>query len=386
MNLSPLPIYCTTHDDLQHAVTTLSQSTCIAVDLEFDSNSYGYGLTASLIQLGTTDTCFVVDLMAGLDVSSLFALLTDVRMQKLVHAPGEDLRVLQSLNCFPKNLFDTEILARLLNYEQTSLANLLDQKLGIQLAKGQQRSNWLQRPLSDRQIAYAAADVQWLHALQQVLVSEAQERGLMPWVEEEQAALGKVLIAQSNGDDFLKPADRKMLSPWHQHVLNHLLRYRDSLARQLGRPAYQVMSEELVRELAAGERKPEDLMTHPTVHPRLRNLRSAVALGYELHSSRAEATAKQLEQQRARGPRLTPEVVQQRQKGAHDRDYLFTPVQQVLKDRFGIYAAQFLLSNRLIGDLVGGKLRLADLPPYRQALFDEIASHLGLDLKEYKGF
>jgi ribonuclease D len=384
LNHSLPPIYCTTPDSLQQAVATLALSSRIAVDLEFDSNSYGYGLTPSLIQLATTEACFVVDLMTGLDVSALFALLTDERIQKLVHSPGEDLRVLHSLSCFPKHLFDTEIVARLLNYEQTSLANLLNLKLGIQLGKGQQRSNWLQRPLSEKQLDYAAADVQWLHSLQQVLVAEAEEKGLMPWVAEEQAALNTIVVAPNNGEDFLKPADRKTLSPWHQHVLNHLLRYRDSLARQLGRPAYQVMSEDLVRGLAAGERKPEDLMTDSSVHPRLRNLRSAVALGYELHSSRAEATAQNLAQQRLRSPRPAPSAVARQQKAVHYRDHLFTPIQQVLKERFGLYATQFLLSNRLIGDLVYGKLRLTDLPPYRAALFGDIAAQLGLDWNEYK--
>jgi hypothetical protein len=116
----------------------------------------------------------------------------------------------------------------------------------------------------------------------------------------------------------------------------------------------------------------------------LRNLRSAVALGYELHSSRAEATAQNLAQQRLRSPRPAPSAVARQQKAVHYRDHLFTPIQQVLKERFGLYATQFLLSNRLIGDLVYGKLRLTDLPPYRAALFGDIAAQLGLDWNEYK--
>lgn len=206
--------YVARPDQLLPCVDVLAQSPSFAVDMEFDSNSYGYGVTPSLIQLATPTACFVVDLMAGLDVQALFVLLADDRIEKLVHAPGEDLRLLHRLGCFPKNLFDTEVVARLLNYEQTSQAVLLEKKLGVALNKKQQRSNWLLRPLSAAQIEYAAADVVWLHLLKQRLVAEAEAQGLMEYVRQEQAALSQAVYTQEPAADFLKPADRYAFSLW----------------------------------------------------------------------------------------------------------------------------------------------------------------------------
>ena len=361
----------------------LAQSPSFAFDLEFDSNRYGYGVTPSLIQMATTEACFVVDLMAGLDVHSLYALLADSRIGKLVHAPGEDLRLLHRLGCFPKNLFDTELVARLLNYEQTGLSALLEKGLGVHLSKGQQRSNWLLRPLSEAQIQYAAADVVWLHPLQEQLVAEAAGRGLMAFVQEEQALLSTTVFVQDADTDFLKPADRVHLSPWHQHLLAGLLRYRDDLARRLGRPAYQVMSKELIRELAMGHLSLEDIVKHPAVHPRYRNSRGVAAFAKCLRGSQTEAEAAGLSKRKPARPRATPAEYTARQKAAHDREQVFNPIQQALKDQFGMYATQFLMSNRLIGELISGSLRFDDLPAYRQSLFAETAKELGLNLSNY---
>lgn len=369
---------------LLHCVEVLAQSASFAVDLEFDSNRYGYGVTPSLIQLATPAACFVVDLMAGLDVQPLFALLADERIEKLVHAPGEDLRLLHRLGCFPKNLFDTEVVARLLNYEQTSQAALLAAKLSIALDKKQQRSNWLLRPLLPEQIQYAAADVIWLHSLKNVLVAEAEEKGLLPYVQEEQALLSETVYTQTADGNFLKPSDLLTLSPWQQYLTNELLRYRDDLARRLGRPPYQVMSEDVVRALAEGNLLPHDILTNSAVHPRLRNRHTVAELTGRLDRIRATAEAQALSHQTPRRPRPTPAEEAARRKATDDRERLFLPVQQALKERFGVYATQLLMSNKLIGDLLNGTVTLPALrPQYRAVLFVETAESLGLDLRDY---
>ncbi len=376
-------VYVNNANDLSACVERLAQSTSVAVDLEFDSNNYGYGVTPSLIQLATPDACFVVDLMAGLDVQALFSLLTDERIEKLVHAPGEDLRLLHRLGCFPKNLFDTEVVARLLNYEQTGQSALLAKKLGIALNKGQQRSNWLLRPLSAAQIQYAAADVVWLHALKQQLVAEAEERGLMPFVQEEQALLSETIYTQETTGDFLKPADKIAFSPWQQHLLNGLLQYRDSLARRINRPPYQVMAEEVVRDLAAGQCSANETLTRRGVHPRFQNDRSVADLAERLHNLQTEADAQGLSKKRPTRQRPTPAQEASRRKAAHDREHLFTPIKEALRKQFGLYATQLLLSDRMVGDLVNDNTAFGKLPPYRQALFVDVAKQLGLDLSGY---
>lgn len=361
----------------------MAGSNTLSFDLEFDNNRYGYGVTLCLVQVATPTACFVIDPLAGLHLGGLYELFQSPGIQKIVHAPGEDLRLLHSLGCFPKNVFDTEVVARLLNYEQSSLTVLLRDKLQVQMDKKQQKSNWLRRPLSEEQVRYAADDVVWLHPLKAVLEAEATVRGLMPFVQEEQALLSTTIHRGSTKTNFLKPADLLQLSPQEQYITNELLRYRDELAKDMGKPAYQIMSEDLVRNLATGNCLPQNIPYESGVHPRFKTSRFATQLAQQLQKAKESAAAQNLSNELTPRPRLSQEQHAAIRKAAHDRDHLFAPIQQALIQRFGSYTATFLLSNKMVNEIVKGAVSLNDLPRYRQELFRNIATELGLDVSGY---
>lgn len=356
----------------------------LSFDLEFDNNSYGYGVTLCLIQVATPHACYVIDPLADLDLSGLYALFQSPHVQKIVHAPGEDLRLLHSLGCYAKNLFDTEVVARLLNYEFTSLTALLGDKLNFRMDKKQQRSNWLRRPLTDAQVQYAADDVIWLHPLKAVLVAEAEERALMPLVQEEQELLSTTIYTVAAKTDFLKPADQYNLSPYEQYITGGLLRFRDSLARSINRPAYQVMDEEMVRSLAAGTRRPQSIMESTGVHPRFKNSHFITQLSRHLEQLGNEADVMNLSSDKQNQPKRTPAEWEAIRKASVDRDAVFAPIQQALVQQFGNHAAKFMLSNKVVNSLLKGTISLADIKPlYRQNLIRSIAAATGLSLAGY---
>lgn len=379
-------IYIQDPQALQRCLHTLAQAPAISFDLEFDNNRYSYGVTLCLVQVATTEVCYIIDPMTGMDLSGLYALFQQEGIQKLVHSPGEDLRLLHSLGCYPTNLFDTEIVGRLLNYEQTSLANMLREKLDYTISKKHQKSNWLRRPLSEEQVEYAADDVIWLHPLKAALVAEAEAKGLMPYVREEQAHLSGIVYHQTEKTNFLKPADRATLSPLDQHLTNELLRFRDELARQINRPPFQVMGEDLVRALATGTHPPEQLLDEPGIHPRFKTYGFVHQLSAKLEAIRADAAGKNLSTGLPTRPKLSPEQYAAQRKAAQDRDELFLPIQQELAQRFGTFAAQYLLSNRLVNELLRDPAdRQGILPAYRKALMRQIAMDLGLNHQGYFG-
>ena len=368
---------------MQQSLQELERCDTLSVDLEFDNNNYGYGVTLCLIQVATPQACYVIDPLASLDLSGLYALFESTGIQKIVHAPGEDLRLLHSLGCYPKNLFDTEVAARLLNYEPTSLTVLLREKLNVSMDKKQQRSNWLRRPLSQAQVQYAAEDVIWLHPLKALLEAEAEEKALTPFVREEQELLGTTIYPAVTKTNFLKPSDLHTLSPREQYIANELLRYRDSLARSMNRPAYQVMGEELVKELAAGTRRPESIVQSPGVNPRLKNSRFASELAKHLEQARKAATAQNLSSQKQGRPKLTPVQQAAIRKATDDREYVFAPIKRSLEQQFGSHAAKFLLSNKTVNSLLNGSITLQELPAYRQTLIRDIAAAAGIALDRY---
>ena len=370
-------------EQLQECLQDLERCDTLSVDLEFDNNSYGYGVTLCLIQVATPQVCYVIDPLAGLELGPLYALFELASVQKIMHAPGEDLRLLHSLGCYPKNLFDTEVVARLLNYELTSLTVLLRDKLNVAMDKKQQRSNWLRRPLSQAQVQYAADDVIWLHPLKALLEVEAGEQNLISFVREEQSLLSTTIYPAVTKTVFLKPSDLYTLSPREQYVANELFRYRDSLAQRMNRPAYQVMSEEVVRSLAAGTCLPQSVVQSSEVHPRFRNNRFATELQKQLAQVAKAADAQNLSSQKQRRPNWTPAQQAANGKAADDRKKLFTPIQQALEQRFGQHTARFLLSNKMVNNLLSGSITLQALPAYRQTLIRDIAVAAGLNLESY---
>ncbi|NTS41851.1 ribonuclease D [Flavisolibacter sp. BT320] len=381
------PVYLVDRPDtLQQCLQDLGRWDILSFDIEFDNNSYGYGVTLCVIQVATPQACYVIDGLAGLDLGGLYTLFESAQIQKLVHAPGEDLRLLHSLQCFPKNLYDTEVVARLLNYEQTSLTVLLRDKLGFGMDKKQQRSNWLRRPLTDAQVQYAADDVIWLHPLKEVLEKEAAVRGLLPFVREEQELLSTTIYSSVVKTDFLKPADLHHLSPREQYLLNDLLRYRDELARNINRPAYQVLPEDVVRGLAAGTLQPANVLEIPDVYPRFKNNGFVGQLQKQLAQARKAADSQNLSSVKQGRPRQTPAQQDSFRHAEDDKETLFVPIKQAIEQRYGAHTATLLFSNKVVNGLLKGAITIQDIKPaYRQAIIREIAASAGLNLDRYEG-
>ena len=85
----------------------------------------------------------------------------------------------------PGHLFDTQLAAGFVGYSSPALTNLLSSELSIRLPKGDRLTDWLIRPLSDEQRAYAASDVAHLLELREKLVAKLEEVGRLEWALDE---------------------------------------------------------------------------------------------------------------------------------------------------------------------------------------------------------
>lgn len=369
--------------ELSDCIKDLATQPSIAFDLEFDNNLRSYGITLCLIQVATPETCYLIDPLAGLDLSALYEVFNEERIQKIVHSPGEDLRLLHSLGCFPKNIFDVQVVAILLNYELISLAALLAQKLDLNISKGQQRSDWRQRPLSEAQIQYAAADVIWLHQLKELLIEEAVPKNLMPFILEEQESLSNTIYKVTPKHNFLKSADQHKLSPWDQHVLNGLFRYRDYLARKLNKPAFQVMDETVLRELADGKLSVDELKNQRGLHHSLKSSEGREAVSKALTIIKNEANLLSLATVVSARKHPSQEDRLKREQAAKDQIEKFKPIQEQLAQEYGLFTARFVLSNGSVNDLLNQTTSLNQLKPYRRELVLKMAQKVGIDLSDY---
>nr|WP_086940439.1 ribonuclease D [Thaumasiovibrio occultus] len=132
-----------------------------------------------LIQLYDGEQLSLIDPIACDDLSSLWALLQNPSVLKVLHACGEDLEVFQHVAGFlPSPLVDTQVMAAFLGHGVSmGFGALVSEYVGVDLEKGEARTNWLARPLTDKQLDYAAADVYYLWPLYHSLREKVMEAG-----------------------------------------------------------------------------------------------------------------------------------------------------------------------------------------------------------------
>lgn len=237
---------------LQDCCQQLSRAPAVAVDTEFMRTNTFYP-KAALFQLYDGETCYLVDPLAIDDFSPLVDLLTDPEVVKVLHSCSEDLEVFQCfLGCLPEPLVDTQIAAALLPHgSSTSYAGIVELLLGHKLEKGETRSNWLQRPLDQRQLHYAAQDVIYLLPVYHRLVEDLEQAGRLSWLQEDCAALLEAARRPVELDDFyprIKSAWK--LRPQELLVLKELSRWREEQARERDLPRNHVVHERILWELA----------------------------------------------------------------------------------------------------------------------------------------
>ena len=356
----------------------------ISFDLEFDRDRHTYGFDLCLVQIGMQKKCWIVDPIALQDLNPVFEVFENPGLKKLAHSPGEDLRLLHSLGCYPKNLMDTEVIARLLNYEHTSLARMLELKLGIVLNKKQQQSNWHLRPLTHEQLKYAADDVLYLPDLYNILMEEANERGILPYLEEESALLESVKYTIEKKTNFLKPGDLRNLSLWQQYVLNETFKLRDKIAQIKNKPAFMIMPETTVRDIALGFADFRDTRKLTGLHPSIRHGNMAGEFVETMSEIFQRAHAQKLPRGISRQQVSDEEYRANKAKKewqAKLKESILDPVRIAMSENLGEFATRYIISNSWLSKWLNGDVRWSDLQPgYKRRLFAETGLALGLEM------
>jgi ribonuclease D len=231
----------------------------LALDTEFIRDD-SYYPKPCLIQVGDGRDNACIDAIA-LDAAAmqpLFAMLAQPSITKVFHAASQDLEIFVQLtgDC-PRPLFDTQLAASLLgDGDQLGYAGLVEKRLGIKLDKSLTRTDWSRRPLTQAELAYAAADVQHLAELYPRLLEELIARNRLSWLVEDCARLTDPLRYRNPPEDAwrrLKGIAR--LGASAQRVAAELAGWREAVAQQRNRPRKWILDDEPLYRLA--ERKPE---------------------------------------------------------------------------------------------------------------------------------
>ena len=180
------PIFIHGSGQLKSACQRWTGVDAIGLDTEFERTRTYYSRPA-LVQVYDGEQASLIDPLTVDDFAPLAELLRCSHVTKVMHAGEGDNEVLEQLTgVVPQPVFDTQVAAAFAGHGYSlGYRKLTQMLLGEELSKNETRSDWLKRPLSDAQIAYAALDVVHLLPMYRRLHRELTELGRDGWLVEE---------------------------------------------------------------------------------------------------------------------------------------------------------------------------------------------------------
>ncbi|QIB67334.1 ribonuclease D [Kineobactrum salinum] len=235
---------------LAQLVQDNSGAEAVAVDTEFMRRNTFYPEVA-LVQLCFGPDAWLIDPLTLTDLQPLRELLLNPSIIKVLHSASEDLEVFDHwLGTLPAPLFDTQRAAALVNrgFGMGYRALVLD-ICGVELPKGETRSDWLQRPLTASQCEYAAQDVAHLLPVWRHLQEACVAQGKLDWVlADGEDTLAAFRAPAANFAQRIKSAwklDQRQLAS-----LYAICDWRERVARQRNKPRGWIIDDQTCFELA----------------------------------------------------------------------------------------------------------------------------------------
>ena len=227
---------------LAELIATLRDVPLYAIDTEFHRERT-YWPQLALVQIGWPGGIALVDPTA-VDIGPLREILTGPGTC-IMHAADQDLEVLErACGVLPARLFDTQVAAGVLGFSSPSLTSLTERLLGLRLAKGDRLTDWMQRPLTEGQRTYAAADVAHLHDLHAELVRRLEECDRRPWADQECEALRvRPHTPQDPDTAWWRIKDSRSLRGPSRGVAQEVGAWRERRAAAIDKPPRMVLAD-----------------------------------------------------------------------------------------------------------------------------------------------
>jgi ribonuclease D len=251
-------------DLLRAAAALAAGAGPVAVDAE-RASGYRYGHAAYLVQLRREGAgTWLIDPVGCPDLSPIGDSLSGVEW--VLHAANQDLPCLSDVGMRPDRLFDTELAARLAGLPRVGLGAVVEQLLGLSLAKEHSAANWSTRPLPEPWLRYAALDVEVLVELRDALAALLDEQGKLAWAEQEFAAIASAPPPAPRTDPWRRTSGMHRLRSRRQlAVVRELWQTRDHVARTRDIAPGRVLPDAAIVEAAAASpRTTEELLALPT--------------------------------------------------------------------------------------------------------------------------
>ena len=239
--------------DLQKLVRELTGAPYLALDTEF-MRDQTYWPKLCLIQVAAPGVEAIIDPLAdGIDLKPFYELLKDPGMVKVLHAARQDIEIFHHQGgVIPDPLFDSQIAAMVAGFGDAASYETLCRKIAHkEIDKSSRFTDWLRRPLSQKQLDYAIGDVTHLRTIYEYLKRELEKTGRTSWVQEEIAALQDPQLYELHPETAWKRLKPRTGNKRFLAMLQALAAWRETEAQARDIPRGRVLKDEALMEIAA---------------------------------------------------------------------------------------------------------------------------------------
>lgn len=237
---------------LDQVVEAARASGCVGLDTEF-MREKTYRAQLCLVQIASPGNISVVDPLLPLDLTPVAKLLADPDVEVILHAGRQDLELFyDEFKVIPSNVFDIQVAAGFAGLGASlSYGSLVKSVLGVTLEKGESYTDWCRRPLTGRQMEYAADDVRWLVDAANKIKDRLRQLGRLDWALEEMRPLSDRASYELDLDQlWRRVSGRGNLSGKQLSVLREVARWREEEAMKRNLPRGWLVKDATLVEIA----------------------------------------------------------------------------------------------------------------------------------------
>jgi ribonuclease D len=242
----------TTQKELETVLAAFEKSDFVTVDTEFIRETTFWPILC-LIQMAAPGVTALIDpLSPDINLAPFFRLMANEAVVKVFHAARQDIEIIVHLgDLVPHPVFDTQVAAMVCGFgDSVSYDQLVQRITGARLDKSSRFTDWRHRPLSDKQLDYALADVTHLIEVYQHLSAELERENRAHWLNEEMDVLTSRETYDPHPEDAWKRLKMRLRKPQELAIVQAVAAWREREARERDVPRGRVLKDDAIYEVA----------------------------------------------------------------------------------------------------------------------------------------
>ncbi len=356
--------------ELAAACKSLAEGQYLTIDTEFLRETT-FWPQLCLIQMAGPDIAVIVDPLAkDIDLTPFFELMADTSVIKVFHAARQDIEIIYNLGkLIPHPIFDTQVAAMVCGFgDSVSYDQLVSRIKGVHIDKSSRFTDWSRRPLSDKQLDYALADVTHLRDVYLHLKTELEREGRSLWLTEEMAILEAKETYDIHPDDAWQRLKMRLKKPVELAVLQKVAAWREREARNRNVPRGRILKDDGLYEIAQQQPKDAEALSRLRTIPK----------GWERSASGTailEAVNAAIEMPKADMPKVPRQS--QSPEGAQAASEMLKVLLKLIAEKQGV-AAKIIANSEDLERIAaeGPKADVGALKGWRRELFGDTALKL----------